>query len=155
MFEADADIRQSRGYRKLQDQHEEAQQYLMYQYFAELTQLAEGNASVAIIFWIRSIREFDYTAFYIQPLEVTSVEMIEDLNPQVLFTLAAFVLHDTLADEDLSRIMGISQTESRLLINRLQSRGLLVSTNETYTINHLMYRQILRVLKDRNIIHLT
>jgi len=155
VFEADADTRQSRGYRKLQDQQEEAQQYLMDQYFAELTQLAEGNASVAMIFWIRSIREFDDTAFYIQPLEVTSVEMIEDLNPQVLFTLAAFVLHDTLADEDLSRIMGISQTESRLLINRLQSRGLLVSTNETYTINHLMYRQILRVLKDRNIIHLT
>jgi hypothetical protein len=36
----------------------------------------------------------------------------------------------------------------------LRSRGMLVEKNESYTINHLMYRQIVRVLKERNIIHL-
>jgi predicted house-cleaning noncanonical NTP pyrophosphatase (MazG superfamily) len=154
VFEANANIQQARSYRKLQDQQEEAQQYLMDRYFEELTKLAEGNASVAMIFWIRSIRDYDDTYFYIQPLEVTSVEMIEQLSTQVLFTLAAFVLHDTLIDEDLAKIMGITVQESRLLINRLQSRGLLVQKDGTYTINHLMYRQIVWVLKDRNIIHL-
>ncbi|MDZ7682209.1 MAG: hypothetical protein U5J63_11000 [Fodinibius sp.] len=67
VFEADANVQQSRSYRKLQDQQEEAQQYLMDRYFEELTELAEGNASVAMIFWIRSIRDFDDTYFYIQP----------------------------------------------------------------------------------------
>ncbi|MDZ7682208.1 MAG: hypothetical protein U5J63_10995 [Fodinibius sp.] len=57
------------------------------------------------------------------------------------------MLHDTLVDEDLSKIMGISMQESRLLINRLHSRGLLVQKDATYTINHRMYRQIVWYLK--------
>lgn len=153
-FEADTDTQKSRNYRKLKDQELEAQEYLQKNYFEELTKLAEGNASVAMIFWIRSIRDFDDTCFYIQPLEVTTLEMIEELSPEVLFTLAAFVLHDTLSDNDLAKIMNLRLEESRLLLNRLHSRGLLVVSNGTYEINHLMYRQIIHVLKDRNIIHL-
>lgn len=153
-FEPDNQIRQSRTYRKLKDQEEEAQEHLKKDYFEKLTKLAEGNPSIAMIFWIRSIRDYDETYFYVQPLEVTSVEMIEDLNPQVLFVLAAFVLHDTLLDKELAMVMNITLEESRLLLNRLRSRGMLVEKNESYTINHLMYRQIVRVLKERNIIHL-
>ncbi|TYP92719.1 hypothetical protein LX73_2082 [Fodinibius salinus] len=153
-FEVDDDTIKPRSYRKLMDDEEKAQEYLQENYFEKLTELAEGNASVAMIFWIRSIREFDDTYCYIQPLEVTSVEMIKDLDPQVLFTLAAFVLHDTISDEDLSMIMHLTKEESRLMINRLQSRGLLVEKDGAYGINHLMYRQIVRVLKERNIIHL-
>ena len=153
-FEADDQTLQSRTYRKLKDSEQEVQAYLKEEYFEKLTKLAEGNPSIAMIFWIRSIREFDDTNFYIKPLEVTSVEMIEDLNPQVLFTLAAFVLHDTLSDAELSTVMDNSIEKSRLLINRLCSRGMLVDKEGNSTINHLMYRQIVRVLKERNIIHL-
>ncbi|MEL7833945.1 hypothetical protein [Fodinibius sp. Rm-B-1B1-1] len=153
-FEPDEQVLQSRTYRKLKDSEEEVQTYLKEEYFEELTKLAEGNPSIAMIFWIRSIREFDETNFYIKPLEITSVEMIEDLNPQVLFTLEAFVLHDTLSDTELAMIMDNTIEESRLLINRLRSRGMLVDKEGSSTINHLMYRQIVRVLKERNIIHL-
>jgi len=153
-FEPDDQIRQSRTYRKLKDQEAEAQEHLRKEYFEKLTKLAEGNASIAMIFWIRSIRDFDETYFYVQPLEVTSVEMIEDLNPPVLFALAAFVLHDTLSDKELAMVLNIKLEESRLLLNRLRSRGMLIEKNESFTINHLMYRQIVRVLKERNIIHL-
>lgn len=154
VFEPGKETLKSRAYRKLKDQEEQAQEYLQKNYFQKLTELAEGNASVAMIFWIRSISSFDDTYFYIQPLEITSIEMIADLSPQVLFALAAFVLHDTLSDEDLSMVLNMTTEESRLLINRLHSRGLLVKREDMYTINHLMYRQIVRVLKERNIIHL-
>lgn len=153
-FEAGGEAVKSRSYRKLMDREEEAQEYLKNNYFKKLTELAEGNASVAMIFWIRSIKEFDETCCYIQPLEIPSLEMIQNLSLDVLFTLAAFVLHDTLNDEELSMVLNISEEESRLMLNRLQSRGLLEHQGDTYTINHLMYRQIVRVLKDRNIIHL-
>ncbi|MDZ7657861.1 hypothetical protein [Fodinibius sp.] len=153
-FEPDDQIQQSRTYRKLKDQEEEAQEHLKEEYFEKLTTLAEGNSSIAMIFWIRSIRDFDETYFHIQSLEITSIEMIKDLNPQVLFALAAFVLHDTLLDEELAMVMNITLEESRLLLNRLRSRGMLIEKNESYTINHLMFRQVVRVLKERNIIHL-
>lgn len=154
IFEPGNETLKSRAYRKLQDQEEQVQEHLQKNYFQELTELADGNASVAMIFWIRSIWTFDDTYFYIQPLEIKSIEMIEELNPQVLFALAAFVLHDTLSDEDLSMVLNMTLEESRLLINRLHSRGLLIRQENMYAINHLMYRQIVRVLKERNIIHL-
>ncbi|WP_138429198.1 hypothetical protein [Fodinibius saliphilus] len=153
-FEPDDQIMQSRTYRKIKGQEHEVQEHLKEEYFEKLTRLAEGNPSIAMIFWIRSIREFDENYFYIQPLEVTSVEMIEDLNPQVLFALAAFVLHDTLSDSELAMVLNVKLEESRLLLNRLRSRGMLIEKNGSFTINHLMYRQIIRVLKERNIIHL-
>jgi hypothetical protein len=153
-FEPGDEIRKERAYRKVMDQEDKAQTFLRERYFEKLTELAEGNASVAMIFWIRSIRDFDDTCFYIRPMEVTSVEMIEDLSPQVLFSLAAVVLHDTVSVEDLSMILNVTNEESRLLLNRLRSRGLLIRVDGLFTINHLMYRQIVRVLKERNIIHL-
>ncbi|MDX1586179.1 MAG: hypothetical protein R3222_05525, partial [Balneolaceae bacterium] len=114
----------------------------------------EGNASIAMIFWIRSIRDFDETHFYIKPLEITSVEMIQELKPEVLFTLATVILHDTLTPSELSQILLFTEQESRLMLVRLKTRGLLRQEGERYFVNQLMYRQIVRVLKERNIIHL-
>ena len=153
-FEPGEDDIVNRTYRKLQDQPEKSQEYLERKYFERITELADGNASIAMILWIRSIRDFDNVSFYIRPLEITSIEMIEDLNPQVLFTLAAFVLHDTLSDTDLSMILNLTKEESRLMLIRLRSRGLLLQKGDGYILNHLVYRQVVRGLKERNIIHL-
>lgn len=144
----------SRAYRKIMDQEEEARKYLKDAYFEDLTNLSEGNASIAMIFWIRSIRDFDETHFYIKPLEVTSVEMIQDLRPDVLFTLASIILHDTLTPSELSKVLLFTEQESRLMLVRLKTRGLLRQDGDRYFVNQLMYRQIVRVLKERNIIHL-
>lgn len=153
-FEPGKPMLQSRSYLKLLDREDKAQDYLRKNFFEELTELADGNASIAMIFWIRSIKSFDDTHFYIHPLEITSVAMIEDLNVDVLFTLAALVLHDTLKPEELSMVLDLSKEESRLMLTRLKTRGLLEEKDGQYVLNHLVYRQIVRVLKSRNIIHL-
>lgn len=144
----------SRSFRKIMDQEEQAREYLKNAYFEDLTDLSEGNASIAMIFWLRSIRDFDDTHFYIKPLEITSVEMIQELKPEVLFTLATIVLHDTLTASELSEVLLFTEQESRLMLVRLKTRGLLRQDGDRYFVNQLMYRQIVRVLKERNIIHL-
>ena len=154
IFEPDESHAKSRAYRKLLDREEEAQQYLRERYFEDMAELAEGNASIAMIFWIRSIREFDDTHCYIKPLEVTTLEMVQELKPDVLFTLAAIILHDALTPKELSAILQFETERSRLIFNQLQTRGLLQEKEGQYVINQLMYRQVLRVLKERNIIHL-
>ncbi|MGK7368777.1 MAG: hypothetical protein ACNS64_01080 [Candidatus Halalkalibacterium sp. M3_1C_030] len=153
-FEPSAVQSKSRAYRKLMDQEESAREYLREAYFEDLTALSEGNASIAMIFWIRSIRDFDDTHFYIKPLEVTSMEIIQDLKPDVLFTLATIVLHDTLTAKELSEILQFTEQESKLMLVRLKTRGILRQEKDRYFINQLVYRQIVRVLKERNIIHL-
>ena len=153
-FEPSMSQSKSRAYRKLMDQEESAREYLRQAYFEDLTELSEGNASIAMIFWIRSIRNFDDTHFYIKPLEVTSMEIIQDLKPDVLFTLATIVLHDTLTPKELSEILQFTEQESKLMLVRLKTRGILRQEKDRYFINQLVYRQIVRVLKERNIIHL-
>ena len=153
-FEADSSHAKSRAYRKLLDREEEAQQYLKERYFEDLADLSEGNASIAMIFWIRSIREFDDTHCYIKPLEITTLEMVQELKPDVLFTLAAIILHDAMTPKELSAVLQFDIERSRLILNQLQGRGLLQEREGQYVINQLMYRQVLRVLKERNIIHL-
>lgn len=153
-FEADESHAKSRAYRKLLDREDEAQQYLKEKYFEDLSDLALGNASIAMIFWIRSIREFDETHCYIKPLEVTTLEMVQELKPNVLFTLAALVLHDALSAKELCGVLQFDEQQSRVILSQLKTRGLLQEKDGQYIINQLMYRQVVRVLKERNIIHL-
>lgn len=153
-FEADEETQASRGFRKLVDAEASAQEYLEERYFEKLARLSQGNASIAIIFWIRSIREFDETHFYIDPLEVASVEVIDELKPEVLFTLAALILHDTMTPEELAMAVNMDLRQSRLIFARLEAKGLLRESGEKYMLNHLMYRQVVNLLKHRNILHL-
>ncbi|HLR24819.1 MAG TPA: hypothetical protein VK112_03055, partial [Fodinibius sp.] len=151
-FEKKPDVRNKQTSEKLSQQ--EQQEKLRADYFQQLAKIADGNASIAILFWIRSIQSFDDSCFTIKPLETTSIEMVEELNPEVLFALAAVVIHDVITDEDLSMILNVSREESRLMLNRLSSRGLLLRNGEQHKLNHKVYRQIIRVLRERNIIHL-
>lgn len=154
VFDANESDKKNRSYRKLMNDEAKAQEHLREKYFKDLTELSDGNASIAMIFWIRSIREFDDTNCYIAPLEVDSLDMVEELTPDVLFVLAAVVLHDTLNPDELSAVLGINKKESKLIFNRLKAKGILVAQENGVALNHLMYRQTIRELKERNILHL-
>ncbi|MDZ7690604.1 MAG: hypothetical protein U5K69_05625 [Balneolaceae bacterium] len=131
-YEADEFTKKSRTFRKIIDDETSSQKYLEDRYFEKLAELAKGNASIALIFWIRSIREFDETHFYIHPLEVASVEVIDDLKPDVLFTLAALVLHDTLTPGELSKAVNMDERQSRLILARLEAKGLLTAVRNPF-----------------------
>jgi len=80
--------------------------------------------------------------------------MIEKPTPDVLFGLASIILHDSLKVQELSRSLNLSLSEARVLLKRLQTRGVLMLDEQgTYSINQLIYRQTLKALKERNIIH--
>jgi len=153
-FTPSASIQETRAYRKVLDDWSGTQEHLREDYFQELAKIAEGNASIAMIFWLRSIRDFDEQRFYISPLEVTSVDSMEMLTPEILFSLAALVLHDTSTGEEMSLALNQGWHKCEMLMSRLLSRGLLLKQDGgQYTLNHLVYRQVVRALKQRNIIH--
>lgn len=153
MFLPDEATKKSRNFRKLMDDEEKTQEYLKDRYFEKLARLSEGNASIAMIFWIRSIREYDDTHFYIDPFEFTAISRIDELDSSELFALAAFVLHDSLIPEHLSKVLHQPFRDSKLLVSRLTSRSILFKTEHGYMLNHLIYRQVVRVLKEANYIH--
>jgi hypothetical protein len=152
-FLADQAILKSRSYKKLMDDEEKKQEFLQQRYFEKLSKLSEGNATTAMIFWIRSIKEFNDTHFVINPFEFGSTDRISKLESPDLFALAAFVLHDFLNAPELAMIMHQSERDSRLTISRLSSKSILIASEHGYTMNNLIYRQVVRVLKEANYIH--
>lgn len=152
-FEPDEATRKSRNYKKRLDDPKEMQVYLKKIYFEKLADITEGNTSVATILWLRSIKKIERRTFIIAPIQPVNIETLEILKPDTLFTLAAIVLHDTLKVGELCRVLNLSLAQSRVTLSRLRSRGILIENQNGYFLNHLVFRQVLRLLKRRNIIH--
>ncbi len=152
-FEPDEQTRRSRSFKKRLDDPKELQKYLTDEYFESLNDLAEGNASVASILWLRSVKNIERRTLIIAPVQPVNIDALEVNKPDTLFTLAAIVLHDTLRTAEMCRVLNLSLAQGRVLLSRLKSRGLLLEEEGGYFLNELIFRQILRLLKKRNIIH--
>lgn len=152
-FKPDPTTAKSRSYKKLLDDYEESQLYLKERFFERLNKMAEGNATVAMIFWIRSIQDFEDSYFTIQPVDFSGIEYLADLDSNSLFVLSAFVVHDVLNAEELSLIIKMPKTASEMIISRLFARGLLVANGQNFSLNDMIYRQVVRLLKSRNILN--
>ncbi len=151
-FIPDASTQKSRAYKKNLDNDEASQEYLKDKYFNKLTNLAEGNATVAMILWIRSIKEFNDSHFIIESLDIINMASLDGLDSLSLFALSAFIMHDLLAPNELAMVLNDSESNCEMIISRLVSRGLLVKSGEHYELNDLIYRQVVRILRNRNIL---
>ncbi|WP_340105054.1 AAA family ATPase [Rhodohalobacter sp. 8-1] len=152
-FEPDESIKNSRAYKKLLGDEKESQELIRNQYFSKLYKVCEGNTSIAMIFWLQSIKEIDKQRFVFQPLEITDIDKLEVPSTEVLFTLAALVQHDMLDREQVAHALHQSVADSSLMLARLKTKGIIYEGSTGYKLNHLVYRQIIRMLKRKNIIH--
>jgi hypothetical protein len=152
-FLPDDEIRKNRSYKKRLHKPEELQLYLREKFFDQLAEDAKGNASVAIILWQRSIQSVEKGVVTISTYKSFSIESLEALTSEIVFVTAAFILHDTLKVAELSRILNIDLSASRVLLTRLKSKGILVEQAGLFSLNQLVYRQVLSYLQRRNVIH--
>lgn len=152
-FEASESVKNSRAYKKLLDNVEHANEYVQDHFFTRLAKVSEGNMSIAMLFWLQSIKEFDDERFLIAPLEIADVDKLEVPSRDVLFALAAFVVHDTLDADEMAMALHQDPSESRLMIARLNAKGIIQGFENGYQMNQLIYRQVVRLLKRKNIIH--
>lgn len=144
----------SRSYKKLLNDYQARQDYLDKRYFAELYKVAEGNVSIALLYWLRSVLIEDDTTIKITPLSETLRQIGDNLSEDAIFVLAFILLHDDLTPPQLALAFHISEQESQLLLSRLAAKSLLSAGEDgRYYLNHLLYRHITRILKTKNIIH--
>ncbi len=153
VFEPSAETTKTRAYRKLLGNEEEIQEYLEKEYFNKLSEVSKGNFSIAMIFWVNSIKEVTDSAIVFNPIEVADIDMLEIPSRDILFALASLIRHDTLTIEEMALSTHQPVSESKLILGRLASKGLIIKTSNGYTINHLVYRQIVQLLNSRNILH--
>lgn len=152
-FEPDDSLKNSRTYKKLLGDEKLSQELVRNQFFSKLSKICEGNTSIAMIFWLQSIKKIDSQRFVFQPIEVTEIDKLELPSKEVLFTLAALVLHDKMNSEQVAQALHQNSADSSLMLARLKTKGIIYSGSIGFSLNHLVYRQVVRMLKQRNILH--
>lgn len=144
----------SRSYKKLLNDYTGQQELLANRYFNELCQVSEGNISIALLYWLRSVQVEGETTIKIMPLSDTVKQIGDGLSDEAIFTLAFILMHDDLTPAQHALALHMTEEESKLLLSRLTAKSLLtLSDDGRYRLNHLLYRNITRILKNKNILH--
>lgn len=129
------------------------QKYLKEKYFSALNSFARSNIAISMLLWLRSAREVKGSEITIALPKGLDASFIKTLSREKLFLLHALLLHDGLSDAQLASVLNFSSTKTRLLIIQLYDDGVIVMKNGYYSVNPLLYRQVVSTLRDANLIH--
>ena len=151
LYEADEITLKSKTFKKLSEG--EKQPYLMKKYFEELNKFAQSNISLALLFWLRSAKEILDDVIKIGKPPELNYSFLESFSGDKIFALSTLVLHDGLTQKDHSDIFNIPISKSELLFMLMHDDGIIIKQNNLFIVNPLLYRQVVGLLKSRNILH--
>ncbi|MBE0571197.1 MAG: hypothetical protein IH618_06600 [Ignavibacteriaceae bacterium] len=149
-YEPDPKLPRKKDFEKLT--YEQKQNFLEKEFFSSLNKFAQSNVSLALLFWLRSIREIQERRVFINADFEISNAILNSLSPEKIFVLQSLVLHDGLRVTDLARTINYSLNETRQLAQILYDDGVLVKNDDVFLINPLLYRQSITILKTRNLL---
>lgn len=150
-FQIPKHLRNNKKYKKLND--EEKQEFLQEEYFEYLNNYAKSNLSLAFLFWLRSTQKIEGNRITIAQLRQIDYSFLNTLNNDKIFTLHAILIHERLNIENHMNIFDCSEHKSKAVLNLLFDDGIIVTDNNYYRINPLLYRQIVNMLKSKNFVH--
>ena len=149
-YEPDPKLPRKKDFEKLT--YEQKQNLLEKEFFNSLNKFAQSNVSLALLFWLRSIREIQERRVFINADFEISNTILNSLSPEKIFVLQSLVLHDGLKVTDLARTINYSLNETRQLAQILFDDGVLVRNDDVFLINPLLYRQSITILKTKNLL---
>lgn len=132
--------------------YEQKQILLEKEFFSSLTKFSQSNVSLALLFWLRSIREIQDRKVFINADFEISNTILNSLSSEKIFVLQSLVLHDGLRVSDLAKTVHYSLGETNQLTQILYDDGVLVKNGDVLLINPLLYRQTVLILQSRNLI---
>jgi hypothetical protein len=132
---------------------EEQQKMLENRFFRRLNDFASSNISMALIFWLLSTRKVTDDHIYVGDFNNPDHSFIQAMNQTRIFILLALILHDGLSLADLSRVNNQTTEEVGFQLSSLEDDGIIVRQSDLYMVNSLIYRNVVSVLKSKNLIH--
>ncbi len=146
----DGKISRKKDFDKLS--YEQKQNLLEKDFFNSLNKFAQSNVSLALLFWLRSIREIQERKVFINADFEISNTILNSLSAEKIFILQSLVLHDGLRVPDLAKTVHFSLNETNQLTQILYDDGVLTKNGDVFLINPLLYRQTVLILKAKNLL---
>ena len=150
-FEPSERIAKSRSFRRLRTE-EDRQRMLLSAFFSSLSKFAAGNITVAILFWLHSIRGNDGGVLRLSPDINFDPSFVRGFHPDDLFTLQSFAIHEFLDDKQHARVFHQEEEVSRAQLSRLRNMGVLEESAGGYRIHPFLFRPVVAVLKERSML---
>ncbi|MDQ2178767.1 hypothetical protein [Marinifilum sp. D714] len=139
-----------RSFKKLTETQQQA--ILQEDYFKRLFNYAQNNLSLALLFWMRSIVSVEDNTFNMQ-FKNLNLFFVNSLNASQMATLYAMVLHGRMSISDHMEVFDLTEKESSNQLMVFVDDGILVKKENDYSINPLIYRQVINHLSSLNYIH--
>ena len=131
----------------------EKQNILQQEYHKDLNKIAKSNFKIAFMYWLRSVIKVSGSTIYMRSLKTIDLSFIEKLPASKIFILNSILLHDKLDIEHICQISSVDQEQTKRAVSSLFKNGILIVNNDYYSINTLLYRQVVTLLKNKNFIH--
>ena len=128
------------------------QAFLFKSYFKELADFSESNISLALLFWLLSTKEITDNKLIIGHFNTPDLSFVKVMNIDRILVLMALILHDGLNEIELSRVNNITREEAKLKLIMLLEDGIVYLQNKRYLVNPLIYRNVIKLLKSKNLI---
>lgn len=141
---------EKRSFKKLTLNDKQAS--LQEDYFKRLFNYAQNNLSLALLFWMRSIVSVEDNTFNMQFKNLNLV-FVNSLSSSQLATLYAMVLHGRMTIEDHMEVFNLTEKDSSNQLMVFVDDGIIVKKENEYSINPLIYRQVVNHLTSLNYIH--
>ncbi|MGB3464248.1 MAG: hypothetical protein WBA74_03225, partial [Cyclobacteriaceae bacterium] len=150
-FLMDDEDAQDKKFLKLDDEKQQA--LLKAEFFNELNAYSRSNVSLALIFWLMSTRDIDEHTITIGEFKQPNLNFLQVLSMEKIYILLALVLHDGLNATELSEVLSMETDTCNHVLFSLLKDGIIIFKNEEYTINTIVYRSTISLLKAKNLIH--
>lgn len=151
-FETPKEIEKSRAFRKLRTD-DDRNEFMKNRFFTELHDLAQGNITITLLYWLRSIKTVEKNRLVLSSSVSVDYSFIYQLSTTELFTLGALLQHEMLTVNEHARIFHQSVDESDLLFHALSRKGIIMPSPHGYRIHPFLYRPVVRALKNNHILH--
>lgn len=151
VFLPDVEAKHSKLYKRME--LTERQTFLQKRFFKVLAKLSNGNISLAMLYWLRSIERVNDETIEIRPISEVDFSFIKSLSADELFALQALILHDGLNLNNFSSVISKPESVCRNLLNPMLEKGYLIKPKHKYNINPLIFKPVADYLASRNFVN--
>lgn len=147
----DAKTLRSRKYQLLSE--EKQQLVLEENYFVQLNRFAKSNISVALSYWLESIQQLKNHSLSIKSFKPPEFSFLTKLSENKIYTLLIIVFHGKISIEHHAEIFNHSIEKSRRILLVMSEDAILVKRDDYYFIHSIIFRHVINLLKNKNLIH--
>ncbi|MBN2349096.1 MAG: hypothetical protein JXJ22_09680 [Bacteroidales bacterium] len=134
-------------------QNNSSQKQLEEEFFNELTRFADSNISLSLIYWLQSINTVKGDDIFIGKFIPPDFDFLENISPEKAFCLLLVLLHGKLSVEQHALISNQNYDQSYRVLTILKEDSILIKQDGYYILNGILYRHVIKLLKNRNLIH--